>query len=767
MPKVSINIIKDWFRNQQKPPQEQFWAWLDSFWHRDDKIPQNAVDGLPTALQKKADLVDGLVPLYQLPFTVNTSEVIAIGAVTSTSETVTVAVHSSGKNQVRINGKIYERSFPNTFNFIPVSQYYKILVLYATPDAGLFFLAEGAEALEAVEPEVPQGALIIRRIVVTTDQQELNDVEQEIGYKPTEEDMWREVEINTVTPTTINLGNWLGNTFILSVLPEITTPQVGGIYGKVSKFWPGRTFLLKNDSNKDILLTAGTHPAPPLFCFYPFSEDYILKAGTWAFLKLNDSHVEVVKLSAPSSSEGGANLPEGNSGDVLVKGAEGWQASNRLTEAEAAIASTQTTVSGIEDQITDITQEIDAEVVNRATADQQLQQNINNEATARAEADALKVDKPTTDGTFSLKKLGNVFTWIAVQAGLDSSGLVDKMGTYWDATAGKLVSNGLKFVAGTINQLEFSGRIKADALVLPNNTNPVVPNRLRSTGSRLKYSDNSSVERDVAFLSDFEGTRLLTSYIHTGNKETYPTAVDYSTGLVTCVNHGYTHSGQLLIGLFSTFIDTNGVVNNHTQTVIPLEWLNANTYIKVIDENTLMICDVGGGIINVNPNSVQNNGKLDFSKWHIESFVDFTTPECPSGITKFRISIKGACISGSRYNISNRVFWVNLYTESSLTTSQYTSGGAGLQGNSNKNNIVFALEINIDISDPIFQFRRVYESSFQCSGGFPNYIHTAMVNSFFSKPPLNNGIHSLNSMSGGGGTSNNLANGTKIEIYIQ
>lgn len=44
-------IIKQWFSNFKKPTQEQFWAWIDSFVHKDDKIPMQQVEGLETALQ--------------------------------------------------------------------------------------------------------------------------------------------------------------------------------------------------------------------------------------------------------------------------------------------------------------------------------------------------------------------------------------------------------------------------------------------------------------------------------------------------------------------------------------------------------------------------------------------------------------------------------------------------------------------------------------------------------------------------------------------
>lgn len=67
---------------------------------------------------------------------------------------------------------------------------------------------------------------------------------------------------------------------------------------------------------------------------------------------------------------------------------------------------------------------------------------------------------------------------------------------YWNGT--NWLSSGLKFVSGTINQLEFSGRIKADAVVLPANSNPNIANRLWSDGSDVWYDDSLGIPNKLA-----------------------------------------------------------------------------------------------------------------------------------------------------------------------------------------------------------------------------------------------------------------------------
>ncbi|WP_376777258.1 hypothetical protein [Flavobacterium covae] len=43
---IAIEIIKNWFKTGSKPTQEQFWAWMDSFWHKSEKIPINKIEGI-------------------------------------------------------------------------------------------------------------------------------------------------------------------------------------------------------------------------------------------------------------------------------------------------------------------------------------------------------------------------------------------------------------------------------------------------------------------------------------------------------------------------------------------------------------------------------------------------------------------------------------------------------------------------------------------------------------------------------------------------
>ncbi len=52
---TSINTILGWFKTGNKPTQTQFWNSWQSFWHKDEAIPQSSVTNLKNALDSKTD----------------------------------------------------------------------------------------------------------------------------------------------------------------------------------------------------------------------------------------------------------------------------------------------------------------------------------------------------------------------------------------------------------------------------------------------------------------------------------------------------------------------------------------------------------------------------------------------------------------------------------------------------------------------------------------------------------------------------------------
>lgn len=47
--------LKSWFETNDIPTQEQFWALIDSFFHKEEKIPITSIEQIETILNGKAD----------------------------------------------------------------------------------------------------------------------------------------------------------------------------------------------------------------------------------------------------------------------------------------------------------------------------------------------------------------------------------------------------------------------------------------------------------------------------------------------------------------------------------------------------------------------------------------------------------------------------------------------------------------------------------------------------------------------------------------
>ena len=52
---ANLNNILSWFETGKKPTQTQFWTSWQSFWHKDEPIPQSSIQNLTEVLDSKAE----------------------------------------------------------------------------------------------------------------------------------------------------------------------------------------------------------------------------------------------------------------------------------------------------------------------------------------------------------------------------------------------------------------------------------------------------------------------------------------------------------------------------------------------------------------------------------------------------------------------------------------------------------------------------------------------------------------------------------------
>lgn len=289
-------------------------------------------------------------------------QVLTLGTITATTTTLALDLHSSGVNSVLMSGVERSKTEGDDFTFAPVSGgKLKYVLLYALPDPQLFHIIEGVEGNEAIYPDLPPGALLIKAVLISEFGALLEDADG--GYKPLAEDPWRNIVINSNAAVNIIMASSPSASFNVLVGTGVTAPKIAAIKTKVKKNTrDGQEITFYNDSDVPVALLAGDYEETLVYTTFPFADNYEIKPRSFAKFKRKENTYHEL------AGGGSASFPEtGSNGDVLEKDSAeegGVKWSNRLTTAE---------------------NEIDAEVVNRALAD------------------ALKLDKPPAPNNVATK----------------------------------------------------------------------------------------------------------------------------------------------------------------------------------------------------------------------------------------------------------------------------------------------------------------------------------------------------------------------------
>lgn len=523
----------------------------------------------------------------------NFSNPFEIGSIATTNNSITLNVNQSGFNYVSFDGNVFSKTTPDNWSYTPVTFGTKIIKIYALPDAQIFYITEGVEDIEAVEPQIPNNSIPISTIIVSTENE---TIETPDLTKYAKKDASNIDDYIETWKAKLGFGDI--DTSTLMLIADYV------VNGKI------RADKIESLALLDLITAVETTLAD----FAAASANYVFQKNDLVALPDGSGKYSFYIYTGGIKTDVASYLAMGISGVTISQ-----------------VANLQSALDNLQSQIT-----------------------------ANNTAIVTKQDK-------------SMF-----------SSLVDKWIHFYDATTQKMQPI-LQFVSGVVNQLEFTGRIKADAIVLPNDANPVVAGRFRRDGADYYGADDNAVERKFKMIGD-SSMSLVHRYTHSSNVVLLPTAVDYTTGYITVDNHGLSFSGQQRCGIFRRGVvvaDNNSIVDLNAK--MPDEYIAANLYLKVIDANTLMVCNSGGGLISVNTSGTYNTD-LDVNFWQVEIFspASFDFPEIVAD--NFIVLINGYASSAQKEFIVRN---------NSVTTESFYFYSLAPAPSNRRNNLATQIFVNL------------------------------------------------------------------------
>lgn len=231
------------------------------------------------------------------------SKVLTLGAITATTTTLTLDLHSSGVNSVLMSGVERSKTEGDDFTFAPVSAgKLKYVLLYALPDPQLFHIIEGVEGNEAIYPDLPPGALLIKAVLISEFGALLEDADG--GYKPLAEDPWRNIVINSNAAINVVMASTPSCSFNVLVGAGSTAPKIAGIRTKVKKNTrDGQEITFYNDSDTPVALLPGDYEETLVYTTFPFEEAYELKPRSFGKFKRKNNKYKELPAGGGKASE--------------------------------------------------------------------------------------------------------------------------------------------------------------------------------------------------------------------------------------------------------------------------------------------------------------------------------------------------------------------------------------------------------------------------------------------------------------------------------
>lgn len=243
----------------------------------------------------------------------NGNKIVSLGAITNDSSKIYLAVHSSGSNSVVINQNLYSKTTPDEFAYTtPTSGNVKVALIYALETTQIFYMIQGAEGETAIEPELPEGALLIRRIIITDGGASIDPSELD-GFVEKQEESWKEINTGSGTNFFIDYSDARSRFKIKS---SADVPKTINGINFIAETSRAVEFWVYNDTNLNINIPASATTGLQKG-FANINAPFFILPKSKALLKYNPA---TNSIECWRDNSVGFSLPVvGNNGDILEK----------------------------------------------------------------------------------------------------------------------------------------------------------------------------------------------------------------------------------------------------------------------------------------------------------------------------------------------------------------------------------------------------------------------------------------------------------------
>lgn len=241
------------------------------------------------------------------------NRIVSLGTISNDANNIYLAVDSSGSNSVVINQNLYSKTTPDQFAYTtPSTGNVKVALIYALETTQIFYIIFGDEGETAIEPVLPDGALLIRRIIITDAGANIDPSVLD-GFVEKAEETWKEIYTGSALSFVIDYSK--RSRFKIKTSIDVPKTLTSIVFSAETQ--RAVEFDIYNDTNLNISIpnstTSGLNKG-----FTTSNSPFIILPKTFSKIKYNPQ-TDIIECFKVNANVGSVFPVTGNNGDILEK----------------------------------------------------------------------------------------------------------------------------------------------------------------------------------------------------------------------------------------------------------------------------------------------------------------------------------------------------------------------------------------------------------------------------------------------------------------